>query len=131
MPAHLNGSPSTLGIVGTIAAWTESDEWLAAARRTITARRDQLARRLATDVASIGFDPPDATYLCWLDMREAGLGDDPAETLLERFGVALSSEPKFGPDSAGFARINVATSEQILDEVIDRIASAVDQSSMA
>jgi bifunctional pyridoxal-dependent enzyme with beta-cystathionase and maltose regulon repressor activities len=45
--------------------------------------------------------------------------------------VALSSGPKFGPDSAGWARINVATSEQILDEVIDRIAVAVDQSSIA
>ena len=105
--------------------------WLAAVRRTITARRDQLARRLAADVPSVGFDPPEATYLCWLDFREAGLGDDPAETLLEQFGVALSSGPKFGPDSAGWARINVATSEQILDEVIDRIAAAVDQSSIA
>ena len=131
MPGHLNGSPSTLGIVGTIAAWTESDHWLAAVQRTITARRDQLARRLAADVPSVGFDPPEATYLCWLDFREAGLGDDPAETLLEQFGVALSSGPKFGPDSAGWARINVATSEQILDEVINRIVAAVDQSSIA
>ena len=131
MPGHLNGSPSTLGIVGTIAAWTECDDWLAAARRTITARRDQLARRLAADVPSVRMDLPEATYLCWLDLRATGLGDDPAETLLERFGVALSSGPKFGPNSAGFARINVATSEEILDEVIDRIAAAVDQSSMA
>ena len=130
-PGHLNGSPSTLGIVGTIAAWTECDDWLAAAQRTITARRDQLARRVAADVPSVRFDPPEATYLCWLDFRASGLGDDPAATLLDRFGVALSSGPKFGPDSDGWARINVATSEDILDEVIDRIAEAVDQSSIA
>ena len=125
MPGHLAGSPSSLGIVGTVTAWTECDEWLVAARRTITARRDQLGRRLAQDLPSVGFDLPEATYLGWLDFREAGLGDDPAETLLEHFGVALSSGPKFGPDSAGFARINFATSEQILDRVIDRIAEAV------
>jgi cystathionine beta-lyase len=126
MPAHLQGSPSTLGIVGTIAAWTESDEWTAAVQRTIVTRCKQLAHRLAADVPSIRFDPPAATYLCWLDMRSTGLGDDPAETLLEQFGVALSSGPKFGPNSAGFARINVATSEQILDQVVDRIAEAVE-----
>ncbi len=125
MPGHLGGSPSSLGIVGTVTAWTECDEWLVAARRTITARRDQLARRLAQDLPSVGFDLPEATYLGWLDLRHTGLGDDPAQTLLEHFGVALSSGPKFGPDSAGFARINFATSEQILDRVVDRIAEAV------
>jgi len=125
MPGHLQGSPSTLGIVGTIAAWTESDEWLAAVQRTITARRDQLARRLAEDAPAVHFDPPEATYLGWLDFRHTGLGDDPAATLLEQFGVALSSGPKFGPNGSGYARINVATSEQILDTIIDRIAEAV------
>ena len=131
MPGHLNGSPSSLGIVGTVTAWTECDEWLATVQRTITARRGQLARRLAEDVPSVVFDPPQATYLCWLDFRGTGLGDDPAEALLEQFGLALSSGPKFGPNSSGFARLNVATSEQILDEVVDRIADAVDQSSIA
>ena len=84
---------------------------------------------MAADLPSVGFGPPEATYLCWLDFRGTGLGGDPATPLLDRFGVALSSGPKFGPDSAGFARLNVATSEEILDRVIDRIAEAVDQSS--
>ena len=131
MPGHLHGSPASLGIVGTIAAWTECDEWLGVVRRTITERRDQLARRLAADVPSIRFDPPEATYLGWLDFRETGLGTDPAKVLLERVGVALSSGPKFGPNGAGFARINVATSEEILDRIVDRVADAVAQSSMA
>ena len=131
MPGHLQGSPSSLGVVGTVTAWTQCDEWLGALRRTITARRDQLARRLAADAPTVGFDAPDATYLGWLDFGQTGLGDDPAEVLLEQFGVALSSGPKFGPDSAGWARINFATSEKILDQVVDRIVEAIDQSSMA
>jgi cystathionine beta-lyase len=125
MPGHLHGSPSTLGIVGTVTAWTECDDWLEAARRTITARRDQLARRLAADLPAVAFDPPQATYLGWLDLQRTGLGDDPANELLERAGVVLSSGPKFGSNGAGFARVNFATSEQILDEIVDRIAAAV------
>ena len=131
MPAHLQGSPSSLGVVGTITAWTECDDWLAAVRRTIVARRDQLARRLERDTPSVRLDTPESTYLAWLDFRDTHLGDDPAATLLERFGVALSSGPAFGPNGAGYARLNVATSERILDRVIDRIVEAVDQSSMA
>jgi cysteine-S-conjugate beta-lyase len=131
MPAHLHGSPGTFGVVGSIAAWTACDEWLDAVRRTILARFEQLSRRLDTDVPAVRFEPPEATYLGWLDFRETGLGDDPATTLLDRFDVALSSGPKFGPNGAGFARINVATSEEILDRVIDRIATAAAQSSIA
>lgn len=125
MPGHLHGSPSTLGIVGTVTAWTECDDWLAGVRRTITARRDQLAGRLEADLPMVGFDLPEATYLAWLDFRGTGLGDDPADALLERAGVVLSSGPKFGPNGAGFARVNFATSEAILDEIVDRIASVV------
>jgi cystathionine beta-lyase len=131
MPAHLHGAPSSLGIVGSITAWTACDDWLDAVRRMIVARFEQLADRLAADVPAVRFEIPDATYLGWLDFGETGLGDDPAAMLLDRFGVALSSGPTFGANGAGFARINVATSEEILDRVIDRIAAAVDQSSMA
>ena len=131
MPGHLQGSPSTLGIVGTIAAWTQCDDWMTGVQRTVTERRDQLAARLAADLSSVGFDLPEATYLGWLDFRQTSLGDDPAEALLEHVGVALTNGPKFGRDSAGFARINFATSEEILDQVIDRIAKAVDQASIA
>jgi cystathionine beta-lyase len=125
MPSHMQGSPSTLGIVGTIAAWTECDAWLAAARRTITARRDQLAARLAADLPTVGFDIPQATYLAWLDFSATDLGADPSRYLLEHAGVALSEGPRFGTGGAGYARLNFATSAAILDEMIDRIAEAV------
>jgi len=126
MPGHLNGSPSTLGIVGTTTAWTECDDWMAAVQRTITVRRDQLAQRLAADAPTVGFEPPEATYLGWLDFRATALGSDPADVLFDRAAVALSSGPEFGPNGAGYARINFATSQKILDEIIDRVAEVVD-----
>ena len=122
MPSHLQGSPSTLGIAATIAAWTDCDDWLDDLRRTITARRNQLVARAASDLPAVGFDPPQATYLAWLDFRDTALGDDPAALLLSKGDVALSSGPKFGAGGAGFARLNFATSAEILDDVIDRIA---------
>ena len=125
MPGHLHGSPSTLGITGTIAAWTACDDWLWAARRTIEVRRNQLATRLAADLADVGFQIPQATYLGWLDFSAYDIGDDPSEWLLKHAQVALSSGAKFGTGGRGHARINVATSSEILDGVIDRIASTL------
>ena len=73
-------------------------------------RRDQLARRLAADLPGVGFVPPEATYLAWLDLRAYDLGDNPAEVLLDKAGVALSAGPDFGVHGLGFARLNFATS---------------------
>jgi len=128
MPAHLHGSPSTLGMASTITAWTECDEWLTGLRAALRARRDQLAARLADVAPAIRFDPPNATYLAWLDFNDTALSDQPAERLLADARVALSDGTTFGVGGDGFARLNFATSTEILDELIDRIAGALDSS---
>ncbi len=127
MANHQTGSPSTLGITATLAAWTSCDDWMASMQRTIVARFEQLAQRLATDVPAIGFDVPDATYLAWLDMRRVALGAPPGPWLLQHAKVAASDGAQFGTGGAGFVRLNVATSERILDDTIDRIAAAINQ----
>jgi cystathionine beta-lyase len=125
LPAHLLGAVSTPGAAAAIAAWTGGGAWLASARRHLTARRDQLARRLAAELPAVGFGLPDATYLAWLDFRPMGLGPDPAQRLLELGRVALSSGLDFGPGGQGFARMNFATSDAILDELVRRIVDAI------
>ena len=88
------------------------------------AQRDHLATRLAAELPAVGFAPPEATYLAWLDFRETPLAEDPAKLLLERAQVVLSAGPDFGELGQGFARLNFATSRQLLDEIIDRIVGA-------
>jgi len=125
MPGHLLGASSVMSLVGTHAAWTLCDDWMAAVKTEITARRDQLARRLASDLPEVTMSPPEATYLGWLDFRATDLGDDPSDRLLKEGRVALSPGPQFGPEGAGFARINFATSAEILDDITDRITTLV------
>lgn len=125
LPCHLPAGPSTLSIAASIAAWAEGVEWLEVTGRTLTARRDHLAQRLADEVPEVGFDPPEATYLAWLDLRRTSLGPDPAAALIDRAGVALSPGIDFGEQGVGCARLNFATTESILDEIIDRIVRAI------
>jgi cysteine-S-conjugate beta-lyase len=124
LPGHLLGAVSSLGAEATLAAWTLGDEWLAETIVLLESNRDQLAARLAAELPEIGFDPPEATYLAWLDFSALGMGDDPAKVLLERGRVALSSGVDFGAEGAGFARLNFATTEEIFDEMVERIVAA-------
>ena len=125
MPGHLLGVSSTFGAVGTIAAWEQGEPWLRAVRAEITARRTQLAARLTADLPMVGFQSPEATYLGWLDLRATGLGDTPAKRLVDDVGLAFSEGSQFGDQGSGWARINFATSAEILDAAIDRLAEAI------
>ncbi len=124
LPAHLLGAVSTPGAEASLAAWTAGEPWLQSLREHLLGRRDQLAARLATDLPDVGFALPQATYLAWLDFRPLGFGENPSEELVAKAKVGLSPGPDFGPLGLGFARLNFATSPQLLDELVDRIAAA-------
>ena len=116
---------STLGLRATLAAWSDEGEiWLQACLTHLAGQRAHLASRLLDQMPGIAFKPPEASYLAWLDCRALGIGD-PAAFFLERARVALSPGPDFGAPGAGFARLNFATSREILDEILDRMVAAL------
>ena len=77
----------------------------------------------------VTYVPGEGTYLAWLDCRSLGLGDDPAEVFLERGRVALTSGIPFGIGGAGFVRMNLATSPEIITEAVRRMAAAWNETS--
>ena len=70
------------------------------------------------------YQMPEATYLAWLDCRDLGLGDNPSEAFLEQSRVALNSGLTFGAGGEGHVRLNMATSPEILEMAITRMAAA-------
>jgi len=125
LPGHVLGAVSSLGAEATLAAWESGDAWLAKTVAHLEANRDHLARRLAAELPDVRFTLPEATYLAWLDFSALGLGEDPSKELLEGARVALSKGLDFGAAGSGFARLNFATSRELLDEIVDRIAGAL------
>ncbi|MEK8169913.1 aminotransferase class I/II-fold pyridoxal phosphate-dependent enzyme [Streptomyces sp. M19] len=56
-------------------------------------------RRLAEELPEgIGFVPPDATYLAWLDCRALGVGDDPSAFFQEHGKLMLFRGADFGAE---------------------------------
>lgn len=126
LPEWLLGGPSRFGIAATIAAWRDSQDWLAG----VVSYLDR-NRRLVADWSArhdLGHHMPEATYLAWLDARRLHLEGDQTtqQHLLERAKVALSEGSDFGEPGRGHVRLNFATSGEILVEILSRLSRALE-----
>ncbi len=125
LPEEVGHGPSHVGVLAHTAALREGVPWLDALLAGLEDNRRLLADLLAEHLPAVVCRPGEATYLVWLDCRALGLGDDPAQTFLRRGRVALSSGLPFGTGGAGHVRLNLATSPEILQEAVRRMAAAV------
>ena len=119
------GGINGLGQVATAAGWEKGDAWIAELVEGLDHNRHLLAEMLSEHLPQIRYRPPQATYLSWLDCRDLGLGDNPAEVFMSRGKVALNSGLDFGVEGTGYVRLNFATSPEMLAMIVERMASAV------
>jgi cystathionine beta-lyase len=126
-PPDLFGPVNVLGVEATKAAWRHGDAWLSALLRHLAACRGLVTTALADRAPAIGYDPPEAAYLAWLDCRRMGRGAEPADYFRAEARVELSAGRTFGTEGAGFARLNFATSTEVLTEILDRMTTALGQ----
>ncbi|WP_329189899.1 MalY/PatB family protein [Actinacidiphila glaucinigra] len=125
MPEEVGHGPSHLGVIAHTAALREGGRWLDAVLDDLAENRRLLATLLAEQLPAIAYQPAPGTYLAWLDCRKLGLGDDPAAAFLARGRVALSAGSEFGTGGEGHARLNLATTPEVLTEAVRRMAKAV------
>ncbi len=111
--------PGHLGMIAHAAALDDGRDWLRDLRVDLAENRRQLADGIAS-IDGISWNEQPGTYLAWL--RFDDLGDDPAAVLLDRAGLMANSGLPFGAGGRGHARLNYATSSEILGDALDRLA---------
>ena len=124
-PADTRWRFGHFGVLATVAAYTEGGSWLDELLATLDQRRTQLGELLAARLPQVTWHPPEATFLAWLDCSAIGPDDAARDQFLDRGRVALEPGLRFGAGGSGYARLNFATSEEILDEAISRMATAL------
>jgi cystathionine beta-lyase len=124
-PGHLLGHPGILADAAVCAAWTEGQPWLDVVMAYLRENRAIVFDFLARELPDVRAYVPEATYLAWLDFTAMDLGADPFAFLREHARVALSRGPDFGIPGEGCARLNFATSQSILRELLERMAEAL------
>lgn len=125
MRPELPWSAGNLGVVATIAAFTQGAPWLDELLRYLDGNRRLLTGLLARELPDVRYIEPQASYLAWLDCAALDLGPDPVSVFLERGRVALTRGRDFGPGGAPFVRLNMGTSATILTEIVQRMRSAL------
>jgi cystathionine beta-lyase len=118
---------NVLGQTAALAAYRAGDEWLTELRRYLTANRNALLTFVAEQLPALRSTVPQATYLAWLDCRDAGLPSNPAEFFLKEARVALNDGPAFGPGGEGFVRLNFGCPRAQLMEALERMRAALER----
>ena len=125
LPPEVQTRAGHLGVLAAIAAFREGRPWLTDLLTHLDRNRRLLSDLLAAQLPAVGYVPPEASYLAWLDCAGLGLGDDPAAHFLTEGRVALSRGLDFGANGAGYVRLNMGTSRALLEEAVRRMAAAV------
>ena len=122
MPPAVHWRASLHGAIAASVAFRSSD-WLDSAIATNDRNRRYLKELLDAQLPAVGYRIPDCSYLAWLDLTSMGLGDDPADRILQSAKVALNKGSIYAADHSQFVRLNFATSPEIIEEAVHRIAS--------
>lgn len=125
LPQEVSWRTSQFGLIAGIAAYRHGQPWLDGVLAALDTNRRLLGALLDAQLPGVGYSPPEAGFLAWLDLGTLGWGEDPSVIALERAKVALSPGPMFGAAGAGFARLNFACSPEVLSEAVSRLAAAV------
>ena len=115
---------NVLGYAAAVAAYRDGQPWLDELLRYLEANRDFVVEYVRARLPGVAVAPPEATYLAWLDCRNAGpAAPDPFTFFLEKARVALSDGALFG--AGGFVRLNFGCPRSILTEALDRMSLAL------
>lgn len=118
--------PCSLGLAGVTAAWQKGAAYADQFVAYVKANLEHAVKRINSECPGIMAYMPEATYLLWLDCHGLGLNNrELMDFFLHDAKVALNNGEDFGPGGEGYMRLNAACPRKILDEGLERIASAV------
>lgn len=119
---------SNPGVAASIAAFRHGEAWLDEVVSYLDDSRTLLAALLTRYLPQVRYRRPDGTYLAWLDCSQMDLPDSPGALVTERAHVTVVDGPAFGLGGDGAFRLNFATPQPVLTEIVERIAATLSES---
>ncbi len=118
----LAGNPNILGLAAALAAYRDCQPWLDDLLAYLEANRDFVYDYVRTSLPTITMAKPEATFLAWLDCRQAGIpGPRPCEYFIDNARVATNDGATFGRGGEGFVRLNFGCPRSTLVEALERM----------
>lgn len=123
VPEH---AAANVGLAATATAYRKGSGWLDEVIDYLDGSRLLLGELISEHLPQARYQPPQGTYLGWVDISRLNLSPSPAEFFLAEAQVSLVDGKACGRGSDGFVRLNFATPRPVLAGIIHRMGAAVD-----
>jgi cystathionine beta-lyase len=119
-------SPSVPAIVAHIAAYRDGAPWLDALRTYLQDNMRYIARELNQAFPELRWQPPESTYLAWIDLRPLNIDDRALQKqLIETQKVAIMPGYTYGEEGNSFVRLNAGCPRMKLEQGVQRLIAAL------
>ncbi len=119
-------SPAVLAVAAHIAAYRDGAPWLDALRDYLEHNMQYIAQRLNLAFPQLNWQPPEATYLAWIDLRALRIDDALLQkSLIEQQKVAIMRGDTYGDEGRGFVRLNAGCPRVKLEKGVDGLINAI------
>jgi len=125
LPPALHYRASLLGAFATAVAFDKCAPWLDTVINQLDHNRNLISKLLAEHLPEVIYNPPQHSYLAWFDLSALNLGDEPTAVILDKTKVALNAGHIYGAQWGQFARMNFATSPEIITQAITQMARGI------
>lgn len=117
--------PNVFAAAAPVAAFNEGGPWLNALKKYLWENRQYAEQFIAAEIPQIHAVKGEATYLLWLDCREAaGNITELSEFIREKTGLYLSDGTEYR-NGTGFLRMNLACQRNTLKEGLQRLKEGI------
>lgn len=119
-------SPSVLALTAHIAAYEQGEAWLDALRAYLEANLRYVAEQLNAAFPQLNWQPPQATYLAWIDLSALGIDDKALQkVLIEQQKVAIMPGYTYGVEGNGYVRLNAGCPRSKLEQGVERLIAGI------
>ncbi len=125
LPPALHYRASLFGAFATAVAFEKGVPWLDTVITQLNHNRHLISKLLAEHLPEVTYIPPQHSYLAWLNLSALNLGNEPSTVILEKSSVALNPGHIYGAQWGQFARMNFATSPEIITQAITQMAKGI------
>ncbi|KAE8274112.1 MalY/PatB family protein [Enterobacter sp. C6] len=119
-------SPSVLALTAHIAAYQQGEPWLDALRGYLEENLLYIAQEVNRAFPKLNWQPPEATYLAWIDLRPLNIDDrELQKVLIEQQKVAIMPGYTYGKEGNGFVRLNAGCPRSKLEQGVQRLIAGI------
>lgn len=119
-------SPSVLALTAHIAAYQQGEPWLDALRAYLESNLHYIAEELNRTFPKLNWQPPEATYLAWIDLSPLNIDDKALQkVLIEQQKVAIMPGYTYGVEGRGYVRLNAGCPRSKLEQGVQRLIAGI------